>query len=123
MNTENKNKVLQPVIVDMIWGVVYFPIWWYSKGLIRAFRFCFGKIAEYWKLRGFAISIKFLFRPMYLQNDFWGRIISFFIRLFVLIFKLVLFLLVSIIFISVFLLWTLLPIIAIYKIYINIIKV
>ncbi len=115
-----KNKVLQPIFIDIMWGFIYFPIWWYSKGILMAFKFSFGRIGDYWKTRGFSISIRFLFKPMYLQNDFWGRVISFFIRLIVLIFKLVLFIIVIVVFVSIFLLWTLLPIIAIYKIFINI---
>jgi hypothetical protein len=120
MNIKMKNKVLQPIFIDIMWGFLYFPIWWYSKGLLMTLRFCFGRIGDYWRTRGFAISFKFIFKPMYLQNDFWGRVISFFIRFIVLIFKLILFLFVFVIFMAILLLWVFLPLIALYKIFINI---
>ena len=68
---------------------------------------------------GLSIHLKFLFKPMYAQRDFAGRVISFFARFIQLIFKLVAFLVSILLFLIVFLLWIALPMIIIWQIVIN----
>ena len=70
---------------DLLGGVIAFPIWWYTFGL---------KIMLDWLGRSFktvnqytavSVWIKNLFVPMYGETGFAGRIISFFIRLFMIL--------------------------------------
>ena len=68
-------------------NILFFPLWWYSSGFAMFVR----KIIYFWrseqKTLGFYVWLKNLFVPMYGQNDFSGRAISFFIRLVQIIFR------------------------------------
>lgn len=112
-------NVFKLIFIDLIWEIIYFPIWWYSSGLYRMAVFCLKKIKRGWYNLGLNIHFKFLFKPMYAQRDFAGRAISFFARLFTLIFKLIVFFVFLIIILLLFLLWLTLPIIIIWQIYLN----
>lgn len=81
--------VVKFVGIDLVGSVVWFPVWWYTKGLqrvvmasVRALQF---RIREY----GFGIWIRNFFVPMYGQYDFAGRLISVLVRFAVLIGRLV----------------------------------
>ncbi len=75
------------IIFKTIGEIVYFPIWWYSVGLLEFIK----KAARFWlnqeKSLGFTIWSKNIFVPMYGQYDWAGRTISFFIRLIQIIFR------------------------------------
>ena len=62
---------------------------------------------------------KHIFKPMYGQYDRAGRIISFFMRLVLLIAKLIVFLFLVILYIALILFWLILPILTIYQIIFN----
>lgn len=112
-------NILKLIFVDLILEIIYFPLWWYSSGLYRTGVFCLQQIKQQWNNMGLAIHFKFLFKPMYAQRDFAGRVISFFARLIQLVFKLVVFLIFILLFLLIFLLWILLPIIIVWQITIN----
>jgi len=112
-------NILKIILVDIIWEIIYFPLWWYSSGVYRTGVFCLKRIKNQWNNMGLAIHFKFLFKPMYAQRDFAGRVISFFARFIQLIFKLVAFLVSILLFLIVFLLWIALPMIIIWQIVIN----
>lgn len=88
--------------VDLIGGVIGFPLWWYSRGLVQAAKFCFGSIANQWRGLALGIWLKNLFTPMYGETEIAGRIISFFMRLVVLFGKGVLFVVWSLILLALF---------------------
>jgi hypothetical protein len=119
MNKELYKKIVRIILVDIIWEIVYFPIWWYSQGLSTVFNFLVRQSKQDWRNKGLSIGFKFLFKPMYSQNDFVGRAISFFVRLFVLIFKIIVFLVFFIIYLALLILWILLPYIVLRGIFIN----
>jgi hypothetical protein len=102
---------LKFVAVDLVGSIFYFPIWWYSKGLVNAARYCSGKVRDAARQFGIFIWIKNLFRPMFGQHDVTSRIISFFMRLAVIAYYSVALVLLSVIMTVVFLLWLVLPII------------
>ena len=112
-------NILKIILVDIIWEIIYFPLWWYSSGVYRTGVFCLKRIKNQWNNMGLAIHFKFLFKPMYAQRDFAGRVISFFARFIQLIFKLVAFLVSILLFLIVFLLCIALPMIIIWQIVIN----
>ncbi len=79
-----KNIVYSPakfVIVDLIGDFLYWPIWWYSRGLIKTLKGCLFSIKNQGQRLGIAIWIKNIFTPMFGQYDIEGRLISFFARL------------------------------------------
>jgi hypothetical protein len=67
--------------VDLIGGVLNFPLWWYTRGLQITARFCFGSIQNQWLALGLSVWLKNLFVPMYGETAISGRVISFFTRL------------------------------------------
>jgi len=112
-------NILKLIFVDLVLEIIYFPFWWYSSGLYRTGVFCLKGIKNQWNNMGLAIHFKFLFKPMYAQRDFAGRVISFFARFIQLIFKLVALLVSILSFLIVFLFWIALPMIIIWQVVIN----
>jgi hypothetical protein len=72
----------QKVIIEAILDIFYFPIWWYSLGLVKAGRWCLGFLQGGAEMFAPGVWIKNVFVPMYGQYDWEGRIISFFMRVF-----------------------------------------
>lgn len=64
---------------------LFFPVWWYSRGLVAVLRFAGGSLRNQYESLGLGVWLKNLLVPMYGINDLPGRIISFFIRLFMII--------------------------------------
>ncbi len=64
------------VFVDLIGSVIWFPVWWYTKGLKRFINWCYEGIVYRSKQYAFRVWIKNFFVPMYAQYDLTGRLIS-----------------------------------------------
>ena len=97
------------LIVQVFWDFLYFPLWWYSVGWARFGNFLRGFVLWQEASLGFSVWLKNLFRPMYGQRDFTGRLISFFIRLTQIIFRGFMLLVVTAIALVLFFCWALLP--------------
>jgi len=104
------------VLVDLIGNFLYWPLWWYSKGLAKAGLFCFRSFQEESERLAINVWLKNIFTPMFGQYDWEGRIISFFIRLLQIIFRSILLLLWLMFLIVLLLLWVLLPIYISYQV-------
>jgi len=115
-------KIFTLILVDELKTFLYFPVWWYSKGFLRALRGTINAVFDFEKTLGFMIWTKNLFNPMYGQRDIAGKIISFFLRLVQIIARGIVLLIIIIIAIGFIILWLLLPIIIIYQIIFLIIK-
>lgn len=76
-------KILGAVIID----IIYFPFWWYLGGLVKTVIFLKNFLKNREKTLAFFVWVKNLFRPMYGQEDWQGRLISFAIRLIQIIFR------------------------------------
>jgi len=82
MLTNNLGLYTGKILVDLLRDILYFPLWWYSRGLkqlaIKLKNFLVNKE------RSLALFVwmKNIFRPMYAQYDWAGILISFFVRLF-----------------------------------------
>lgn len=61
-----------------------FPWWWYTRGLARVGRWMRRTLRGWERAVGLRLWAKNLFVPMFGQTDWQGRIISFFMRLAVL---------------------------------------
>ena len=83
--------------VDLVGGVVGFPVWWYTRGLKKATGFVFGSISNQWQGLALGAWLKNLFTPMYGETSIGGKLISFFMRIVVLIGKGIVFVVWSII--------------------------
>lgn len=69
------------LVIDTVMGVVGFPLWWYTRGLLQFARFVWRTLADYQAMLGIVVWVKNIFVPMYGSYDIVGRIISFFMRL------------------------------------------
>lgn len=71
--------------VDVFGAFLYFPLWWYGAGLVAAGARAGRFVA--WNAESFGVRhwIKNLFVPMYGMSDWQGRLISFFARLFAIV--------------------------------------
>ncbi len=75
------------IIFKIVWDFIYFPLWWYSEGLLKTAQW----VVNFWRAQeaslGFFVWLKNIFVPMYGQHDFMGRAISFVIRLVQIVFR------------------------------------
>src|SRR3989344_9322023 len=79
------------IIVDLVGDIIYFPLWWYTQGLkkvVLSFFFNLQSTARNLALRLLLLNI---LKPMFGQYDRAGRVISFFMRLVILIGRLLYF--------------------------------
>lgn len=75
-------RALKFVFGDLLGDVVYFPVWWYSRGAARAVKVLASGMRATLASLALVLWIKNLFVPMFGQYDLQGRIISFFMRIF-----------------------------------------
>ena len=104
------------VAIDLIGDILYFPVWWYTKGLKGAALTYQRRIKSgerYFALRVWLLN---LFKPMYGQEDWQGRLISFFMRTIVLIFRFFLLVIWVCLVTILFLIYLILPIFVIFKV-------
>lgn len=110
-------KTIKVTVIDIAMEVVYFPVWWYSRGLLKTLKFCGRNIARTWSSLALGIFLKSMFKPMYGDYTWSGRIISFFMRILILIAKMVQFILWSALTIAGLISWVGLPVFALYQIF------
>lgn len=89
--------------------ILYFPVWWYSAGLLRAGR----RLLDFWldqeKILGVGVWVQNIFVPMYGQRDWAGRIISFIMRFIQIIARGAVLLFWFVVVVLIFLLWVFFP--------------
>lgn len=119
MKINNNNLMFNlKTIKDIVGDFFYFPLWWYSVGLMNYAASCIIFFRNRGKKLSFSIWVKNIFVPMYGQNDWQGKFISFFVRLINIIFRgTVMIFWLTLIIIS-FLIWIFLPPFTLYKIFI-----
>ena len=75
------------ILATIVWDFLYFPLWWYSAGLLKTARGVLNFYRGQEASLGFLVWAQNLFVPMYGQNDMAGRLVSFFIRLVQIIYR------------------------------------
>jgi len=113
-------KSLRYILVEILLDFVYFPLWWYSHGFKKVVLFCLEQMKEWGERLSLRILFANLFKPMYSDYSRSGRIISFFLRIIVFGFKLVLMLVWVIVLLILLFVYLLLPPFIIYNIVLNI---
>ena len=114
-----KSIVLQSfkfLTLDILGDFILFPLWWYTRGLQRYGRLLWRNIQMVERELGVLIWMKNIFRPMFGQYDWQGRIISFFMRVVNIIFRGVILVLWSSICFILFLAWIVFPLLIIWLI-------
>lgn len=74
-------SILSRLSVSFFFEIIYAPVWWYTRGLFWFVTQMGNSIGEAADSAALRLWVKNLFVPMYGQYDFWGRIVSFIIRL------------------------------------------
>ncbi len=104
------------IIVELFRDIIYFPVWWYSRGLVKFILGVRNFLINQQKALALLVWIKNIFKPMYAQYDWQGMLISFFVRLGQIIFRsLVMLVWFSLAFLAICF-WVLLPVLVIYEI-------
>ncbi len=67
-------------------SLITFPIWWYSEGLVLAWRHCVQRCQFILRSTGLLIFVKNLTQPLYGDTTREGRAVSIFIRCILVIF-------------------------------------
>ena len=80
---------LKLIFVDIILDFFYWPVWWYTVGLKNALLFCVRQIFDTWRALALRIWLINIFTPMYGDRSVLGRIISFVMRIVILIWRMV----------------------------------
>jgi len=117
MFTHNSAAYGTKILAEIIGHVLYFPLWWYSTGLMRLLNNLRNFLSDREKSLALLIWIKNIGRPMYGQYDWQGRIISFFMRLIQIIIRSFFMLFWLALALAILGLWALLPFIVLYNIY------
>jgi len=102
--------LVRDILLDTIREILYFPVWWYTVGLLKAANFSWQRIRNMETRLGVKIWIINLFKPMFGQRDIAGVLISFFMRIFQIIGRSILLIFWSIFMIGLLLTWAGLPI-------------
>lgn len=77
--------VARLVFVDLLGSIAWFPVWWYSVGLMKVVNSSREALSYRARSYAFAIWIKNFFVPMYGQYDIVGRLVSVLMRFVVLV--------------------------------------
>lgn len=72
---------------DLLGGIIAFPLWWYTFGLKMMIEWLGRTIKMINQYSAVSIWIRNLFVPMYGETAVSGRIISFFVRLFMILLR------------------------------------
>ncbi|MFH1367350.1 MAG: hypothetical protein ABIH38_05240 [Patescibacteria group bacterium] len=113
-------KTSKFIFKELVLDVIYFPVWWYTKGLKKAWIFFTGEVSDWANRLSLKILFKSMFKPMYGDYSRSGRIISFFMRIIVFGFKLILMVIWLTVLLVIFLLWAVMPVFIVYLIILNI---
>jgi len=108
MRTSNTLILSKAVLWDLVGNFVYFPIWWYTRGLKRVGGFLFAFVSGMEARLAWRVWVVNIFRPMYAVSDIPGRLISFFMRVAMIIGRgiaLLFIILSSLILMAAYLLW------------------
>lgn len=75
------------IFVDVLGGIIKAPIFWYTRGVIDAAKYCGRLIVRRWMALGVGVWIVNIFVPMYGQHDLAGKLISFGMRVIQIFFR------------------------------------
>jgi len=106
--------VIQRLIIEFLFDIVYAPVWWYTIGIQRAGFFCIRLIREGNAQFAPGLWLANIFVPMFGQYDWQGRLVSFFVRLGNVIIRTILVCIWVIFSCVVFLLWLVIPLAILY---------
>jgi len=81
MKSSQSALVLKYLFADLLREILFLPIWWYTIGLARMVVWCGASVKGAAQTTGLSVWAKNLFVPMYGETSISGKLISFFMRL------------------------------------------
>ncbi len=111
--------LIRDVFLDTLREILYFPIWWYTRGLAQAANFSWQRIKNMELRLGVKVWVVNIFKPMFGQRDIAGVLISFFMRIFQIIGRTLVLILWTLVMILAFFVWIILPVLVILGIILN----
>jgi hypothetical protein len=109
-------NTLKYTLGEAFLSVFYFPFWWYTVGLKKRL-LGFGQgIKKLFHQLALKLMITHIFKPMFGESSWQGRIISFFMRLVLLIWRLFLFFIGILFRFCGLILWIILPVLSLWQI-------
>lgn len=117
MEIKNPILYLVNVLVLSLKDIVFFPVWWYTRGFLNLLLGLRDFLVDSEKSLAFFVWVKNIFTPMYGQRDIQGFFISVFIRVIQIIFRGISLFLLLILSILVILIWLALPVFILYQIF------
>lgn len=106
------NNLLKDFFLDAILKVLYFPVWWYGRGLKDFFFFCLKRIRNGWQALALSIFFINFFKPMYGQRDILAYILSVNTHFWQVLFRLALMFFWSLFWLLALILWLVSPVAA-----------
>ncbi len=100
---------------DVVADVIFFPIWWYTSGLKLMVLNRGTSVVDMEEHLALRLLLLNMFKPMFAQYDRAGRVISFFMRLIILIFRSVYFVIYLALQLLFILMWIALPVFVFYR--------
>jgi hypothetical protein len=107
------------VLSEFLFDLIYWVIWWYTLGVKKAFIRLIDIVKQGNEQLGVLVWIKNLFKPMFGQNDWQGRLISFFVRLIQIVLRILALCFWLLYGVVSFLFWLALPVIIVFEIALN----
>ncbi len=108
--------ILQRLLLEFVLDIIYFPVWWYTKGAVHALVWCFNLFRNGNANLAPGLWLANLFVPMFGQYDLQGRIISFLMRLVQIFARTIALFVWLILCLVLFFCWLALPILVVYAI-------
>ena len=109
-------QAIKQIVIDLVGEILYFPVWWYTQGLMRTISYVIASIKNTNRNLALGLMFRNLLKPMFGQYDREGRLISFFMRIILILFRLVVFILLSILYLLIIIFWIFLPVVAVWGI-------
>ena len=111
------------VAIGLVGDLIAWPVWWYTRGLIRVARALVTVIRTEARRLSLRVWLANLWSPMYGQSDWQGRAISVVMRLMVLVFRLLVLMLWSLGLSLLLVAWVLLPPVILWQISLQLIGI
>lgn len=105
---------IKSLFLETIVDLVYFPLWWYGPGAVKAGQFFWQAFLGWDNYLALRIWVVNLFNPMYGQNDWQGMAISFVMRLFQIVCRLLAEICGAVFWLAIFIGWLVLPAVIVY---------
>ena len=110
-------QTMKTVFIDVMVDFLYTPVWWYSRGLWKQVKGVAGSVVARHRDLAIDVWLKNIGKPMYGQYDFWGRLISLFVRVAEIIGRFIVLLIWAMLCLGWLAVWALIPAGVVYLIY------